>query len=334
MKVWEVRNLSGEATLHLIHQPDPQTVGPEQVLLKMRAASLNYRDGIAVRGAYGPTQRFPFIPFSDGVGEVVAAGDQVTRVQVGDRVAGIFMQTWISGPYRADHAKSALGGAVNGVLAEYVALHQNGVVHVPAHLSDEAAATLPCAGVTAWHALEGLQPGETVLTLGTGGVSLFALQFAQLMGARVISTSSSDRKLERMIQLGASDGINYQTTPNWDEKVWELTHHNGVDRVVEVGGAGTFNRSLRSVCYGGHVSLIGVLTGLKAEVSTATILQKGIRVQGIYVGSRAMFEAMNRAIALHKMQPMIDRVFPFDQVEEAIAYMESGAHFGKICIQF
>lgn len=336
MKVWEVQSKEGLDALTLVERPEPQPKAG-QVLLKMRAASLNYRDLLTVKGAYGSKQKLPFVPFSDGVGEVVAVGDGVTRVKVGDRVAGIFMQTWLEGEFSADKSKSALGGAIDGILAEYVTLHEDGVVHVPEHLSDEEAASLPCAAVTAWNALttDGkLKAGDTVLVQGTGGVSLFALQFGKIMGAQIIATSSSDLKLDKLKQLGASQVINYKTTPNWDEKVWQLTNQVGVDRIIEVGGAGTFNKSLRAVRYGGYIGLIGVLTGLSADVSTVSILHKGITVQGIYVGSRAMFEAMNRAIALHNIKPIVDRVFPFEEARQALEYMESGAHFGKIALRF
>jgi NADPH:quinone reductase-like Zn-dependent oxidoreductase len=221
------------------------------------------------------------------------------------------------------------------VLAEYVVVHENGLVLLPDHLTFEEGATLPCAAVTAWNALfehGGLRAGETVLVQGTGGVSLFALQFARIAGARVIATSSSDEKLERARTLGASDGINYNTTPDWDARARELTGR-GVDHVVEVGGAGTLSRSLRAVRMGGHVSMIGVLTGGSAEVNTLPILMKTVRVQGIFVGSRAMFEAMNRAISQHAMRPVVDRVFPFEQTPDAYRHMESGAHFGKIVIR-
>lgn len=336
MKVWEVQSKEGLDALTLTERPEPQP-GAGQILIKMRAASLNYRDLLTVKGAYSSKQKLPLVPLSDGVGEVVAVGDGVTRVKTGDRVASIFMQQWLDGEFSAEKAKSALGGAIDGVLAEYVTLHQDGVVHVPEHLSDEEAATLPCAAVTAWHALiaEGnLKAGDTLLLLGTGGVSIFALQFAKLVDARAIATSSSDEKLERALSLGASDGINYKTTPDWDEQVWELTGRVGVDHIVEVGGAGTLNKSLRAIRMGGRISLIGVLTGKSGEISTVSILQKNIRVQGIYVGSRAMFEAMNRAITLHQLKPIVDRVFPFTEAREALAYMESGAHFGKIAIRF
>jgi len=231
-------------------------------------------------------------------------------------------------------AKSALGAAIGGVLAESVLFHESGLVHIPAHLSFEEAATLPCAGVTAWHALiaeGGLKPGDTVLTLGSGGVSLFALQFSRLAGARVISTSGSDEKLARLCGLGASDGINYKTTVDWDKRVRELTGA-GVDHIVEVGGASTLPKSLKAVRMGGRISLIGNVAG-GGEVNPVPLLMKNVRLQGIFVGSREMFEAMNRAIAAHSLRPVVDRVFPFAEAREAMHYMESGAHFGKVCIQ-
>lgn len=336
MKVYEIQSKFGLDSLTLKERAEPSpSFG--QVLIKLRAASLNYRDLMVVKGLYDPNLPLPLIPMSDGVGNVVAVGEGVTRVKTGDRVAGIFMQKWLSGELTEAKAQSALGGAIDGLLAEYAVLHEDGVVHLPEHLTDEEAATLPCAAVTAWNALiasGGVKAGDTVLIQGTGGVSLFALQFAQLVGARVIATSSSNEKLSRVRQMGASDGINYKQTPDWGKKVRELTTGVGVDHVVEVGGAGTLNQSLRAVRYGGQISLIGVLTGGAGEIATASILMKNVRVQGIYVGSREMFEAMNRAIALHQLQPIVDRVFPFKEVPEALRYMESGAHFGKICIRF
>jgi NADPH:quinone reductase-like Zn-dependent oxidoreductase len=244
------------------------------------------------------------------------------------------MQTWVEGEPSAVKSASALGGAIPGLAAEHVVLDSEGVVLVRSHLSDEEAATLPCAAVTAWHALVSsgnLAPGETVLVQGTGGVSIFALQFAQMLGARVIATSSSDAKLERVKKLGASDVVNYKTTTDWGPKARELTGRKGVDHVVEVGGAGTLAQSLEAVRIGGRISLIGVLTG--GTVNPISILMKNVTVQGIYVGSRAMFEAMNSAIALSGMKPVIDRVFPFSQLPEALRHMESGAHFGKIVLK-
>ena len=335
MKAFEIQNTFGLDSLTLTEQSDPSP-GSGQVLIKLRTASLNYRDLVTVKGLYNPKQPLPLIPLSDGVGEVMAVGENVTRVKTGDRVAGTFFQKWLCGTITQEKAQSALGGAVSGLLAEYVVLHEDGVIHLPEHLTDEEAATLPCAALTAWNALiisGNVKAGDTVLIQGTGGVSLFALQFAQLVGARVIATSSSDEKLERVRQMGATETINYKQTPDWGKRVRELTGI-GVDHVVEVGGAGTLTESLRAIRYGGQISLIGILTGGSGIVSTASILQKNVRVQGIYVGSREMFEVMNRAIAQHKLRPVVDRVFGFDEVREALRYMESGAHFGKICIRF
>lgn len=336
MKAIEIQNSFGLDSLKLTSREE-QEQGKGEVLIKLRAASLNYRDLMVVQGRYNPKQPLPLIPFSDGVGEVVAVGEGVTRVKVGDRVASIFFQKWLSGQLTKTAFRSTLGAPSDGVLAEYIVLHSDGVIPVPFHLSDEEAATLPCAAVTAWNALitgGGLKAGDTVLIQGTGGVSLFALQFAKISGARVIVISSSDEKLEKARELGATDGINYKTTPNWDEQVYQLTDGEGVDYVVEVGGAGTLAKSLRAVRMGGHISLIGVLTGTTAEINPMPILSKSVRVQGVYVGSREMFEAMNRAIALHQLKPIVDRVFPFEEAREALQYMESGAHFGKICLRF
>ncbi len=333
MKVIELPTFGLDA-LRVVERPEPRP-SAGQVVLKMRAWSLNYRDLMVVKGQYNPRLRLPATPLSDGVGEVAAVGDGVTRVKTGDRVAGIFMQKWLAGEVTEAIGRSSLGGGPEGMLAEYVLLHEDGVVHVPAHLSDEEAATLPCAAVTAWHALitEGaLKPGDTILTQGTGGVSLFALQFARLAGARIIITSSSDAKLQRARQMGASDGINYKTTPDWEEKVRELTGGAGVDHVVELGGAGTLGKSLRAVRMNGRISLIGVLTG-GGQVNPMPILMKNARVQGIYVGSREMFEAMNRAIALHQLRPVVDRVFGFTEIAAALRHLESGAHFGKVCLR-
>jgi NADPH:quinone reductase-like Zn-dependent oxidoreductase len=333
MKTIELINTFGIENLHVIDRPEPAP-GPGQVLLKMKAWSLNYRDLLVVKGLYNPKLKFPFVPLSDGVGEVIRVGAGVTRVKVGDRVAGCFLQRWVSGEMTDAKAKSALGGAIEGVLAEQVLLQEDGVVPVPAHLSDEEAATLPCAALTAWNALVAhgrVKAGDTVLIQGTGGVSIFALQFARLCGARVIATSSSNAKLERVKKMGASDGINYKETPAWEEKVRELTGGVGVDHVIEVGGAGTLNQSLKAVRTGGCISLIGVLAG-KGDVNPMPILMKNIRVQGIFVGSREMFEAMNRAIALHQLHPVVDRVFDFHDIQAALKHMESGAHLGKVCV--
>jgi len=338
MKAWEVHKKTGLDALTLVERPDPE-LKDGYVLLKMKAVSLNYRDLLTVKGAYSSSQSLltPFIPFSDGVGEVVTVGAGVTRVKAGDRVAGIFMQSWIEGYFSAEKSKSALGSSsIDGMLAEYVALPETGVVHIPEHLTDEEAATLPCAAVTAWNALttDGrLSSGDTLLILGSGGVSLFALQFAKLMGIQTIALSGNNAKLERLMQMGAIAGVNYEAVPNWAEKISTLTNGVGVDRVIEVGGANTFNQSVQAVRYGGHISLIGVLSGFKAEISTVSILHKGICVQGIYVGSRSMFEAMNQAINYSQIRPVVDRIFSFSEPKAALEYMERKAHFGKIVIR-
>lgn len=335
MKAYEVQSNAGIDALRLVEKPEPQP-GQGQVLVQVRATSLNYRDLLVVQGAYGARQKLPVIPMSDGAGEVVAVGEGVRRVKVGSRVAGIFFQDWIAGALTPEKIQSDLGSGIDGMLAEYVVLPQDGLVLLPEHLSYEQGATLPCAAVTAWHALitQGMiKAGENVLVLGTGGVSIFALQFAKIQGARVIVTSSSDQKLERAKELGATDTINYKTTPNWEERVYELTERLGVDHVIEVGGAGTFAKSLRAVRVGGKISLIGVLAGTKGEVNPLPITMKSLSVEGIYVGSREMFEAMNRAITLHQLKPVIDRIFPFTQAQEAYHYLKSAAHFGKVVIQ-
>jgi NADPH:quinone reductase-like Zn-dependent oxidoreductase len=333
MKAYQIQTAVGIDGLKLVDLPEPKP-GTGKVLVRVRAASLNYRDTAVVSGMY-PGQSLPVIPLSDGAGDVVAVGEGVTRVKEGDRVAGIFFQDWIAGKLTREKIKSALGGAIDGMLAEYVVLSQEGIVLLPEHLSYAEGATLPCAAVTAWQALvhrSNLMAGETVLLLGTGGVSIFALRFAKILGAKVIITSSSDEKLERAKQLGADETINYKTFPNWEEKVYELTQQQGVDQVIEVGGAGTLEKSLRSAGVGGRISLIGVLGGA-GDVNHTQMLMKSIDVQGIYVGSREMFEAMNRAIAFHQIGPVIDRIFPLDQAPEAYRYLQSGSHFGKVVIQ-
>lgn len=334
MKAYEIQGGFGIDALTLVERPDPKPAAG-QVLVKMRAWSLNYRDLLMVKGLYNPKLRLPLVPLSDGAGEVVAVGAGVTRVKTGDRVAGIFMQKWIDGEVDEAKAKTALGGAIDGVLAEQVLLDAEGVVPIPKHLTAQEAATLPCAAVTAWHALVtagGIKSGESVLIQGTGGVSLFALQFAKSRGARVIATSSSDEKLARVLKMGASDGINYKTTPAWGDRVRELTQGRGVDHVVEVGGAGTMGESLKAVRMGGRISLIGILSGT-SQFNPIPILMKGVCVQGIFVGSRAMFEAMNETITTNEIRPVVDRTFPFGDARAAFRRMESGAHFGKIVIE-
>jgi NADPH:quinone reductase-like Zn-dependent oxidoreductase len=335
MRAFQLEEFGGPDAIRPAELADPSP-GPGQVLVRMRAVSLNYRDLLMSKGLYNPKLKLPIVPVSDGAGEVVATGAGASRFKVGDQVVASFMPDWVDGPGDDEKARSALGGGGVGLLAERVVLPEHGLLSIPPHLSVEEAATLPCAGVTAWNAVVTsgtIKPGDTVLVQGTGGVSLFALQFARLAGARVIATSGSDQKLARALELGAAEGINYNTTPDWDKRVRELTAGKGVDQIIEVGGAGTLAKSMRAIRTGGYIALIGVLSGVTAEVNPMPILMKNIRVQGIYVGSRAMFEAMNRAIATSGMRPVIDRVFDFDQAAQALKYLESGAHVGKVVVR-
>ncbi|MDB5385113.1 MAG: alcohol dehydrogenase [Planctomycetaceae bacterium] len=335
MRAVELQQSFSIDSLQVVQQADPVPAFG-QVLLRMKAWSLNFRDLMLVRGQYNPKLKFPFVPLSDGVGEVVAVGPGVTSIRTGTRVCPLFMQQWHAGQLNDSHAKSALGGAIPGILSEYVILDATGVIPVPEHLSDAEAATLPCAGVTAWNAVISsgqLQPGKTLLVQGTGGVSLFALQFAKLAGVNVIATSGSDEKLTRVKAMGAEHGINYRTQPDWDVAVRELTQGVGVDHVVEVGGSGTLSRSLKSVRAGGAVSMIGVLSGVGGDISLLPILMKNIRIQGIFVGNAEMFATMNQAISLHRMHPVVDRVFKMDAVRDAFQHLASGQHFGKVVIE-
>lgn len=339
MKTYQLTSPPTIDSLRIVDCPD-RDPGANEVVVRVRAVSLNYRDFLMANGLYPLGRDYAgVVPCSDGAGEVVAVGAKVTRVKPGDRVAGMFMQAWQAGSVTPDLARSALGGEIDGMLAEKVVLHEDGLVPLPAHLSFEEGACLPCAAVTAWNGLffsGGLKAGDTVLLQGTGGVSVFGLQFAKAAGARVIITSSSDAKLERARALGADATINYRTDPEWQVKVRELTDGRGVDQVVEVGGAGTLIRSMQATRMGGHISVIGVLSGMAPIDSwqlIAGILFNNLRITGIFVGNREMFEAMNRAIVLHKIHPVIDRVFPFDQARQALQYMQQAGHFGKIVIK-
>ena len=290
-----------------------------------------------VSGQYNPKQPLPLVPLSDGAGAVAAIGEGVTRVKVGDRVAGIFTQAWLEGEYKPEYWRtSTLGGPLPGMLAEYALLSELGVVKLPDYLSYEEGATLPCAAVTAWNGLfvaGDLQPGETVLVQGTGGVSLFALQMAKMAGAQVFVTSGSDTKLEKAKALGADGTVNYKTTPEWGEAVKALTGGAGVDHIIEVGGAGTLPQSFRAIRDGGHIAVIGVLAANGADINPIPILLKALSLTGILVGSRKMFEDMNRALTTSGLKPIIDRVFAFDEAGEALSYLKSGAHFGKIVLR-
>lgn len=332
MKTWQVRAF-GLDNLVLEERPMPEP-GRNQVLVKVRAVSLNYRDLLVVLGRYNPKMVLPRIPCSDGAGEVVAVGEGVTRVKAGERVMGIFMQNWIDGAPDAAKQRGALGGDVDGMLAEYVVLDENGVVAVPEYLSFEEAATLPCAAVTAWNAVvhAGIHAGDTVVIQGTGGVSIFALQFAKMLGACVLGTSSSDEKLARAEKLGLDAGLNYKKQADWAKWVLEQTEGRGADLVVEVGGAGTFAQSLKSVRIGGRISQIGILAQSSEPMQIGPLLHKQIQLRGIYVGSRADFEEMNRAITQHKLKPLVDQLFTFENALSALQGMEKASHCGKIVI--
>lgn len=314
--------------------PEPKP-GAGEVLVRVHAASLNFRDLMMVVGKYNPKMQLPRIPASDGAGEVVAVGEGVSRVKAGDRVAGIFMQNWIDGEPDAAKVRGALGGDIDGMLTQYAVLRADGVVRVPDHLSYEEAATLPCAGVTAWNAVVHagrVKAGDVVLIQGTGGVSIFALQFARMLGARVLGSSSSDEKLKRARKLGLDVGVNYRARADWDQWVMEQTDGRGADTVVEVGGAGTFTRSLRSVRMGGTVAQIGVLSQSQEGVEIPLLLHRQVHLRGIYVGSRTHFDEVNRAITQAGMRPVIDEVFSFSELPAALRKMESGSHFGKLVV--
>ncbi|MBX7209262.1 MAG: NAD(P)-dependent alcohol dehydrogenase [Verrucomicrobiaceae bacterium] len=334
MKAWQITGTDGLPSLRLAQLADPAP-GPGEVLVRIRAVSLNYRDYMNVMGIKGVTGPVPRIPCSDGAGEVVALGEGVTAWKPGDRVVSPFMPSWLDGGFTQAHAAKALGGAVDGLLRELAVLPAASLLALPGCLSFEAAATLPCAAVTAWDALVvrgSLKAGETVLILGSGGVSVFALQIAKLKGARVLATTSSADKAQRLLALGADAVHNYSTDPAWDEWAVAQTGGLGVDHVMEIGGPATLNRSLKATRYGGHIALIGVLTGISGDLQTVQILRKGIRLDGIYVGSRAMFADMLAAFASGGIRPVIDSTFSFDQVPEAFRRIESGRHFGKIVI--
>ena len=336
MKIFQLQEDWSIDNLTLTERPKPEP-GPGQVLLKMKAASLNYRDLVVPQRGYGKlTGTLPLIPISDGVGEVIAIGEGVGRVAVCDRVCPLMIQSWISGPPTMERLISTLGGPLDGVMTEYMVLSEQGVVKTSEHLSDEEAAALPCAALTAWSAVvtDGqVKAGDRVLVQGTGGVSLFALQFAKLLGAHVIVTSSSDEKLQRAISLGADEGINYVSTPEWGKEVRRMAGADGVDLIVEVGGQKTLPQSLRAIRAGGTISLIGVLSGLNMDVSLGLIVIRKVRLQGITVGNRDGMEAMMRAISQHAVKPVIDRIFTFEELREALDYLSRGVHFGKVCIR-
>lgn len=334
MKAYVIRKgATSIEQLQRVELPDPRP-GAGQILVRMKAASLNYRDQMIVIGRYmGGAVARDTIPISDGSGEVVELGSGVTRFKVGDRVVSTFFQGWVDGPPTGP--LPALGNPADGVLAQYAVLDQADAVALPASVSFEEGATLTCAGVTAWNALvriSAIKPGQSVLVLGTGGVSIFAAQIAKAAGARVIMTSSSDEKLERARKLGVDTAVNYTRTPEWEQEVLRATDGRGVDCVVEVGGPGTLARSMKAVGYGGHIALIGFLAGFQGDTQPGVLMAKGASLHGVFVGSRAMLEELGRAVQANGIKPVIDRTFDFDSVHAAFDYQKRGA-FGKVVIR-
>lgn len=328
----------GLDNLTIVEAPDPKP-GPGEVLVRMKAVSLNYRDWMMINGMYGraPAAGGQVTPFSDGCGVIEAVGEGVTRVKVGDRVATMFFQGWISGPPTLEKALTALGSPIPGAGRELAVFSQEGVSKVPDFLTDEEVSTLPCAALTAWRALfedADLQPGDTVVLQGTGGVSIFGLQFAKAAGLRALITSSSDEKLERAKGLGADHLVNYRQTPEWSKPVREATAGVGADFIMEVGGQGTIEQSLKAVRIGGHIAIIGVVAQGGSGINPAVLIGNAARMQGVSVGSRDMFEAMCRAIDLHQIRPVVDKVFPWTEARAAFETMAGGEHFGKIALVF
>jgi len=334
MKVWQVSREWSIEAMDLVEQPEP-IAGPGQVIVRMRAASLNYRDLLTVQGK-GGSYKLPFIPFSDGAGEIACVGEGVTRVAVGDRVCPMFFQSWFDGRPSASNRRLALGGTRPGILQELVVLDAEGVSRIPSNLTFEEAATLPCAALTAWRAFfeeAQIRPGDTVLVQGTGGVSIFALQLAKLAGAAVIVTSSSDDKLKRAQALGADHTINYRAVPEWGKAAADWAG-GGVDHIVEVGGQDTLQQSIEAARVGGTILIIGVLSGFSQKILIPSIFGKNFHVIGLSVGSRRMFESMAAAIERNHLKPVVDRIVAFQAVAEALKLMQQGGHFGKIVVQF
>jgi NADPH:quinone reductase-like Zn-dependent oxidoreductase len=332
MKSYHANSGAGVAGLILKDDPEPRP-GAREVLMRVRANSLNSREWLVLRGTYPLPVKPDVVMGADGAGEIVAVGPGVTRVQVGDRVMATMFPRWIDGPIDWEYALQ-IGGSLDGMMTERIVLSEEAVVHIPEHLSFEEAATLPCAAVTAWNALTGgkrLQAGDTILTLGSGGVSLFALQFSKAFGARVIATTSSDNKAERLKALGADHVINYRTTPDWHRAVRELTKGRGVEQVVDIGG-GTLEQSIQSTALDGQVNFVGRLSAGTSTLDINLLYNAVATVRVIFAGNRAQFIAMNRAIAVNRLKPVIDRVFQFDDVPNAFRYFEGGQAFGKVVI--
>jgi NADPH:quinone reductase-like Zn-dependent oxidoreductase len=333
LKAYELHPEDGFDSLKLVERARP-SIGPGDVRVRVRAVSLNYRDLMVARGSKKRAKRI--VPMSDGAGDVIEAGGDVKRLAIGDRVAAAFFPTWIDGAFAEEYHANALGGSLDGMLAEEVVLPERAWVKIPARYTFEQASTLPCAGVTAWHALfeaATVRPGETVLVQGGGGVSTFALQLARHAGASVIATSSSADKRARLTQMGAASTIDYTTDVRWGESARAAAGNGGVDLVVEVGGAGTFDQSVAALRYGGHMSLLGILAGTQGPINTYAIFHKNIHIRGVYVGSVAMFERLVRVLEQSAIDPVIDRVFSFEETRAAYEHLASGAHFGKVVIR-
>jgi len=335
MRVFQIEGEWGMDHLRLSTRPEPKA-GLGQVVVKMGASSLNYRDLVVPNRGYGNhTGTLPLIPISDGAGVVTEVGPGVRRVAVGDRVCPAFFQNWISGEPDLERLTRSLGGPIDGTMADYMCLSEEGVVKVPAHLSDIEAATLPCAALTAWSALVtngNVRPGDRVLVQGCGGVALFAVAFAKILGAHVTVISSSDDRLARVKQLGADAGLNYRSTPEWAKATRDITSGRGYDLILELGGEKTLPQSLRCIRPGGTLAMIGILSGSAMATPLGLIITRQVRLQGVTVGHRDGFEAMVRAIEHHRLRPVVDRVFAFEELKEAMAYLQSGAQFGKVCV--
>jgi NADPH:quinone reductase-like Zn-dependent oxidoreductase len=338
MKSVQLRDSFGIDSLALADQPRP-TPGPGEILIKVNAASLNYRDLLVVDGIFFPDLPFPFVPVSDAAGQVEQVGAGVTQFGPGDRVTTHYIQDWERGPFThallsSGYLASSLGGPRPGILSEYVVLPERGVVPTPSYLSDEEAATLPIAGLTAWESFRfgSLRAGQTVLVQGTGGVSIFALQLAKALGARVIITSSSDDKLKRAKKLGADVAINYKTDPDWWQNVKAATDGLGVDHVVDVGGQDTLNQSLKALKPGGFIAVVGILTGVECRLDVLTFLRRNARLQSLSVGSRQSFGEMNTFMEEHQLHPVVDAVFPWSKTAEAFRSLKAGEHFGKLVL--
>lgn len=336
MRVFQLVNNWSLDDLRIGERPIPEH-GPGQLLLKIKAASLNYRDLVVLKRGYGPfTGELPLIPLSDGVGEVVEIGKGVDNLMLGKRVCPLFMPKWIEGKPTVEIITSTLGGPEDGLMSDYLVINEESVVEVPDFLTDEEASTLPCAALTAWSSLvtEGkIAEGDKVLIQGTGGVSVFALQFAKLFGAEIYIISSNENKLNKAVNLGADFGLNYITTPGWGKEINKITGGSGIDHIIEVGGEETLPQSLRAIRPGGTLSLIGVLSGAKMNVNLGLIVTRKIKLQGITVGNKNDFNEMIKFISEYKIKPVVDKVFSFEQLPSALNYLASGKHFGKICIR-